>query len=128
MKLILGGVYFEKDLTKDGSGKYAGYEIADSLGRNFKNEFNVKMTLVSNGDGTGEPISQDVVKYDNSYTSNNPFGHIITVQAQPAVTYFVKFEIYFNKVDEECDPELTRAKLVLNIKLDAGTTSSPSEP
>ena len=96
-------------------------------GRNFKNEFNVKMSLVQNKDGTGD-VSQEVVQYDDSYSADNPFGHVLTVQTKANVTYFVKFEIYFNKVDEECDPELLCAKLVLHIKLDLGAAASPTQP
>ena len=127
VKLILAGAYLEKDLTKVGSGEYSGYESADGRGRNFKNEFNVKMSLVQNKDGTGD-VSQEVVQYDDSYSADNPFGHVLTVQTKANVTYFVKFEIYFNKVDEECDPELLCAKLVLHIKLDLGAAASPTQP
>lgn len=127
VKLILAGAYLEKDLTKVGSGEYSDYEKADGNGRNFKNEFNVKMSLVQNKDGEGD-VLQEVVQYDNAYYANNPFGHILTVQAKSNVTYFVKFEIYFNKVDEECDPELLCAKLVLHIKLDLGAAASPTQP
>ncbi len=123
VKLILAGAYLEKDLTKVGSGEYSGYEIADGMDRNFKNEFNVKMTLVQNKDGTGD-VSQEIVQYDDSYSADNPFGHVLTVQAKANVTYFVKFEIYFNKLDEECDPELLCAKLVLHIALDMDEASS----
>ena len=128
IRLMLDGVYCARDLTKEGSGQYSGYEVADGMGRNFKNEFNVKMGLVSSGDGSGEPVPQDVVKYDDTYCEDNPFGHILTVEATPDVLYFVQFEIYFNKVDEECEPELLFADLVLHIKLDTGATQAPYEP
>ena len=44
-------------------------------------------------------------------------GYETYMLIQPGLTYYVKAEIYFNKVDEECNPELLNTVIKFNFKL-----------
>ncbi len=93
----------------------------------FKNEFNTRMTLVreaNNPEASNEltsadsmgPLEGDQIYYSCAFTEVNPYGHTFTMRVLPG-TYIVKFEIYFNKIDEECDIALLSTQLTLTVEL-----------
>lgn len=115
--MSLDGVYLASAL-----GDSPNYE--DSSLINYKEEFNVKMSLVKNIGTTGEPnfVEDTDLKSDvhNDYNAKNPYGHLMYFRIEPG-RYTVKFEIYFNKVDEECNFDLLNTMLSLRIKLTKDT-------
>lgn len=111
--MSLDGVYLSADL-----GDKPNYEDTSLV--NYKEEFNVKMSLVKNTGSAEDPqfVEDETLSSDvhNDYNDKNPYGQLMYFRVVPG-KYTVKFEIYFNKVDEECNFDLLNTTLSLRIKL-----------
>ena len=102
-------------------GKNYSAELID-----YKDEFNVDVCLVVaqlNEDGVFDQ-ELGVVSTDKDYsalTGDNVFyecyGYDTYMLVQPGIKYYVKAEIYFNKVDEECNFDLLDTVIRFNFKL-----------
>ena len=116
--MSLDGVYIASALK----GDTPNYD--DPTLVNYKEEFNVKMCLVKNEGSAEAPefVEDEALKNDvhNDYNEKNPYGHLMYFRVAPG-HYTVKFEIYFNKVDEECNFDLLNTTLSLHIKLTKDT-------
>lgn len=117
LQMELEGVYLSAEMAKLG-------EEEQYNAHNYRNEFNVKMSLVDGVEGdviTSEtdsyPLTGKKVYYNNNYDElNNKYGHIMQMRVAPG-KHVVKFEIYFNKVDEECNFDLLNTQLTLRVTL-----------
>lgn len=116
--MSLDGVYIASALKGD-TPNYADPTLV-----NYKEEFNVKMCLVKNEGSAEAPefVEDEALKNDvhNDYNEKNPYGHLMYFRVTPG-HYTVKFEIYFNKVDDECNFDLLNTTLSLHIKLTKDT-------
>lgn len=126
--LTMEGVYLQSALTVE-DDTYKGFEGAE----NYCNEFNVKMTLVDEAhektiESTQELVQQGGVYYDNTYSNVNKYGHQMKLRVQSSERYTVKFEIYFNKIDEECNADLLNTNLVMRITLNRSCNFVGSAP
>ncbi len=110
--MSLDGVYLASAL-----GDYPNYEDGSLI--NYKEEFNVKMSVVKNASLETEQADADA-ECHNEYGVKNPYGHSMYFRVAPG-HHTVKFEIYFNKVDEECNFDLLNTTLSLRIKLTKDT-------
>lgn len=123
-----GGTAFTYTVSKtDGSlaftlgGKDYIAEFVD-----YKDEFNIEISLVTvqlTDDGKVEN-ELSTVPTDTAYstlTGDRVFyesvGYDTYLLLQPGVTYYVKTQIYFNKVDEECNIDLLNTVVRFNFKL-----------
>ena len=61
-----------------------------------------------------EPVSGGDVYYVS-------YGRSLYMLVQPGLTYWVRVEIYFNKIDEECNPDLIGTVIKFNFKLNVLT-------
>ena len=111
----------EKDTLTFTSGAEYTVQLID-----YKDEFNIDICLVEanlNENGVFES-EKSVIPTAANYaplTGGNVFyecvGYETYMLIQPGLTYYVKAEIYFNKVDEECNPELLNTVIKFNFKL-----------
>jgi len=92
----------------------------------YKDEFNVEVTLVeANLDENGVFESEkSVVSTTADYQALTGgavfyecYGYNTYMLIQPGLTYYVKVVIYFNHVDEECNPDLLNTFVKFNFKL-----------
>lgn len=125
--LSVEGVYLMSQLktttSEDGkdSNKYDG-------ATNYGREFNVKMSVVTVTTGEGGEITSEAsdpsAECHNELGVKNPYGHKLYMRVQPG-KYTVKLEIYFNKVDEECNFDLLDASLNLRVTLSKDVSQWP---
>lgn len=92
----------------------------------FIEEFNVDMCLVSaelDEDGkfkSEKAIVPTAEEYETLKGGNvfyDSYGYHLYMLLHPGVTYYVKVQIYFNKIDEECNPDLLNTVIKFNFKL-----------
>lgn len=130
--LSLSGVYLKSQLIEE-DGKFSGYDNADVI--NYRNEFNVRMALVQKNESdeyetlTSNSVVHPCVGniyYADKYSESNPYGHTMEMRINPNTTYTVEFQIYFNKIDEECNMDLLNTDLVLHIELNQAVNYVPT--
>lgn len=103
----------------------------------YLSEFNCEFGVVKNTATDDAPIYEDFGNtplYANANTlSNHQISykmldtHTLGLCIEPNVTYTIKFEMYFNKIDEECDQELLNKMLSLTLNLNTEATISRSD-
>lgn len=124
----LGGTDFAYTVSKtDGTasfssgGKQYSVQLVD-----YKDEFNVEVSLIAAQLGEDGAFESEIapIPTDSAYrtlTGERVFyecyGYDTYLLLQPGVTYYVKAQIYFNKVDEECNFDLLDTVVRFNFKL-----------
>lgn len=97
--------------------KDAGYKYSEL---DFKGDFNVELALVDIIDSSPQPIANITPPFKDSTSvyyvqptlENGEPGYDFYMLVIPGETYYVQATIYFNKIDEECNPDLLRADSV----------------
>lgn len=125
LNLNVSSVTIDKYVTKDENGK-----ITDFV--DFRSDFNVEMDLVSvskEGDDnviteiSMDGINPNALKDDQIFfvqpdiaDSAEP-GYDLYMLLMPGTDYFVRATIYFNSIDEECNPELLYTTISFNFTM-----------
>ena len=122
----IGGAAFSYTVNNDIAEFSAGGKTYSAALVDYKDEFNVDVCLVE------AQLTEDGVfdkelgvistgKDYSSLTGDNVFyecyGYDTYLLVQPGIKYYVKAEIYFNKVDEECNFDLLDTVVRFNFKL-----------
>ncbi len=123
----INGAAFSYTVNRDGVLEFsAGGKSYSAMLIDYKDEFNVDVCLVEaqlNDDGAFES-EIGVIATDKDYSAltgdrvfYDCYGYDTYLLVQPGIKYFVKAEIYFNKVDEECNFDLLDTVVRFNFKL-----------
>lgn len=126
LNLNVSSVTIEKYVTKDSNG-----EVTDFV--DFRAEFNVEMDIVSVNKDGDEPVIEEIPMEginpnelkDDQFFFVQPSkeddvdepGYDLYMLLMPGTEYFVRATIYFNAVDEECNPELLYTTISFNFTM-----------
>lgn len=124
LKLSVESATIAKYVVKDSDDKIVSFT-------NFKNDFNVELDMVSITKAEGQVPTVTLISMDGVDAGNLTGNQIFYVQPyengeptynlymllQPGISYYVRATIYFNHIDEECNPELLYETISFNFSM-----------